>query len=155
MAEFLYHKFTPIQKLLILWQTRSLGSKIDTLMLLFPVLVYLGRPDLDAQLKRAKALIDKMIKPNNLALKIFSRVMMRVGEYAKDEKTYMQDRDRAFDAVVGDIQLYAIVLDMLGDKGYETQRDILRSVIQKAYDEAYHISKENKRILEYQEQAFR
>lgn len=148
-------KFTYLQKFLIKWQTRSLGSKIDILMLILPVLVYVGRPHLDEQLKQAKMIIDKTIKPANLALKVFDRVMICVSEYIKDEKLYMQDRERAFNAVVQDIQFYSIVLDMLKNDGYETQRDIIRSVVQKAYDEEYLISKKNKRILEYQEQAFK
>lgn len=148
-------KFTSLEKLLIKWQTRSLGSRIDTLMLVLSVLVYMGRPHLQSQLDLAKGIIYRAIKPANLALKILERVKLTVIEYTKDEKLYMQDREKAFEAVVSDIQLYSIILDMLKDKGYETQREIIESVIQKAYDEAYTISEENKRILEYQEQAFK
>lgn len=148
-------KFTSLEKFLIKWQTRSLGSKIDTLMLVLSVLVYIGRPHLQNQLDIAKDIIYKGVKPANLALKVLERIKIRVGEYTKDEKFYMQDRDKAFEAVVLDIQLYSVVFDMLKDKGYETQRDIIKSVIQKAYDETYTISKENKRILEYQEKAFK
>lgn len=148
-------KFTSLEKFLIKWQTRSLGSKIDTLMLVLSVLVYIGRPHLQNQLDIAKEIIYKGIKPTNLALKVLERIKIRVSEYTKDEKFYMQDREKAFEAVVLDIQLYSVVLDMLKDKGYETQRDIIKSVIQKAYDETYVISKENKRILEYQEKAFK
>ncbi|PAF43612.1 hypothetical protein [Helicobacter sp. 11S02596-1] len=148
-------RFTYLQKFLIKWQTRSLGAKIDTLMLILPVLVYVGRPNLDGQFQHAKAVIDRIVKPTNLALKVFDRVKVAVSEYIHDEKIYMQDRERAFDAIVEDIQFYSIVLDMLQDKGCETQRDIIHSVVQKAYDEEYAINRENKRILEYQEQAFR
>ncbi|MDO7252638.1 hypothetical protein [Helicobacter cappadocius] len=148
-------KFTYLQKLLIKWQTRSLGPKIDTLMLVLSVLVYMGRPNLEAQFEQARIIISKMVKPSNLASKIFDRIVICVSDYARDEKLYMQDRDRAFNAVVQDIQFYSIVLDILKDKGYETQRDIIRSVIQKAYDEEYIISNENKRMLEYQERTFR
>ncbi|WP_095294436.1 hypothetical protein [Helicobacter sp. 13S00482-2] len=148
-------KFTYLQKFLIKWQTRSLGSKIDTLMLLLSVLVYMGRPNIEAQLEQARIIINKMVKPSNLASKVFDRIVIWITEYAKDEKLYMQDRDRAFNAVVQDIQFYSIVLDILKDKSYQTQRDIIRSVIQKAYDEEYTIAPESKRILEYQEQAFR
>lgn len=148
-------KFTYLQRFLIKWQTRSLGSRIDTLMLIVSVLVYMGRPNIEAQLEQARIIINKMIKPLNLASKVFDRVVIWVDEYAKDEKLYMQHRDRAFNAVVQDIQFYSIVLDILKDKGYETQRDIIRSVIQKAYDEEFTISRDNKRMLEYQEQTFR
>ncbi|PAF42652.1 hypothetical protein [Helicobacter sp. 11S03491-1] len=147
--------FTYLQKFLIKWQTRSLGSKVDTLMIMLPVLVYMGRPHLENQLKQAKIIINKNIKPSNLAAKVFDRVVICVSEYAKDEKLYMQDRDKSFEIIVQDIQYYSIVLDMLKDSSYETQRDIIRSVVQKAYDEEYVISKENKRILEYQEHAFK
>lgn len=148
-------KFTYLQRFLIKWQTRSLGSKIDTLMLIVSVLVYMGRPNIEAQLEQARIIINKMVKPPNLASKVFDRIVIWVDEYAKDERLYMQHRDRAFNAVVQDIQFYSIVLDILKDKGYETQRDIIRSVIQKAYDEEFTISRDNKRMLEYQEQAFR
>lgn len=148
-------KFTYLQRFLIKWQTRSLGSRIDTLMLIVSVLVYMGRPNIEAQLEQARIIINKMIKPLNLASKVFDRVVIWVDEYAKDEKLYMQHRDRAFNAVVQDIQFYSIVLDILKDKGYETQKDIIRSVIQKAYDEEFTISRDNKRMLEYQEQTFR
>lgn len=115
----------------------------------------MGRPNIEAQLEQARIIINKMIKPLNLASKVFDRIVIWVDEYAKDERLYMQHRDRAFNAVVQDIQFYSIVLDILKDKGYETQRDIIRSVIQKAYDEEFTISRDNKRMLEYQEQTFR
>ncbi|WP_095269458.1 hypothetical protein [Helicobacter sp. 13S00477-4] len=148
-------QFSYIEKFLIKWQTRSLGTKIDTTIIILSVLVYIGRPDLEGQLDRAKGIVKNIIKPQNLALKIFDRIMIRVLEYTKDEKIYMQDRDKALNAIVQDIQFYSIVLDMLDGKGCDTQRDIIRSVVQKTYDEEYCISAENKRILEYQEQAFR
>lgn len=147
--------FSWIEKLLIKWQTRSLGQKIHTLMLILSVLVYMGRPNFDERFKQSKSIINKMVKLSNLASKVYDRVVILVSEYAKDEKIYMQNRDKAIKAIVEDIQLYGIVLDMLKDKKYDIQREMINARVQKVYDDTYKISNENKRILEYQEQNFK
>ena len=58
---------------------------------------------------------------------------------------------KVFEEIVRDIQLYGIVLDMLQGEKDISKLQLVRSVVQKSYDDEYQLTKEAKRILEAQE----
>ncbi len=144
-------KFSRIQKFIIRWKTRSLGEDIDVVILVLSVLVYMGRANIQKQLDKSKEVIDKKFKAPNMAHMIFERVVVEVAEFTNSESEYIKQRDKAFSEITQDIQLYLLVIEMLGDVENASNLNIVESVIQKAYDEKYSLTLESKRILESQE----
>ncbi|OBV28775.1 hypothetical protein BKN38_00090 [Helicobacter sp. CLO-3] len=143
--------FSRIQKFIIRWKTRSLGADIDALILIVSVLVYMGRNEMTEQLEIAKQIINNRVKQTGMAHVVYERVEVEVAEYLSNEGLYIRARDRMFEEITHDIQLYGIALDMLQGEKNASKLQIVRSVVQKAYDEEYTINKESKRLLESQE----
>lgn len=144
-------RFSRIQKFIVRWKTRSLGSDVDALILVMSVLIYMGRNDLEERFACAKEIINTRFKQPGIGAVIYERIEVEVAEFLANEALYIRARDKVFEEIVRDIQLYGIVLDMLqGDKD-ASKLQLMRSVVQKSYDDEYQLNKEAKRLLEAQE----
>lgn len=146
-----YRKFSFVETIIIRWKTRSLGADIDALILIVSVLVYMGRSTLEQQLERAREIIQERVRLNTMAHIIFERAQLEIARYMADEELYIKARNKMFEEIIHNIQLYGIVLDMLPDEANASKLRIVRSVIQKAYDEEFMLNSEAKRLLEAQE----
>ncbi|WP_304207522.1 hypothetical protein [Helicobacter canis] len=146
-----YRKFSFVETIIIRWKTRSLGADIDALILIVSVLVYMGRNALEQQLERAREIIQERVRLNAMAHIIFERAQVEIARYMADEELYIKARNKMFEEIIHNIQLYGIVLDMLPGEANASKLQIVRSVIQKAYDEEFMLNSEAKRLLEAQE----
>lgn len=150
-AQLEYKKFSFIEAYIIRWKTRSLGADIDALILIVSVLAYMGCNDLGQQLERAREIIEERVRLNTMRHIIFDRVQVELARYMADEEMYIKARNKMFEEITHNIQLYGIVLDMLPGQANASKLQIVRSVIQKAYDEEFMLNGEAKRLLEAQE----
>lgn len=146
-----YRRFSSFETFLIRWKTRSLGTHIDALILILSVLVYMGRSELETQLSRAREIIYSRVRLGTAAQIVYERVEVELAQYMQNEELYIKARNRMFEVIISDIQLYGIALDMLQDERDSHKLQIVRSVVQKAYDEQFSLDKEAKRLLEAQE----
>lgn len=146
-----YRKFSFVETIIIRWKTRSLGADIDALILIVSVLVYMGRNALEQQLERAREIIEERVRLNAMRHIIFERAQVEIARYMADEELYIKARNKMFEEIIHNIQLYGIVLDMLPGEANASKLQIVRSVIQKAYDEEFVLNSEAKRLLEAQE----
>lgn len=151
--------FSKIQRFIIRWKSRSLGPDIDSIITVLSVLIYMGKSDkkednMDKQLGIAKHILYDRLKLGGIASFVLERVIVEVGEFIDDESKYIRAREKAFDEFVQNIQLYSFALDMLEGEENASKLEMLRSVIQKSYDETYSLKKESKRILQVQESRF-
>ena len=144
-------RFSRIQKFIIRWKTRSLGSDVDAFILVMSVLIYMGRSDLEERFERAKEIINTRFKQFNMGFALYERIEVEVAEFLANEALYIRARYKVFEEIVRDIQLYGIVLDMLQGEKDISKLQLVRSVVQKSYDDEYQLTKEAKRILEAQE----
>ncbi|WP_104751261.1 hypothetical protein [Helicobacter salomonis] len=144
-----FYQLSKIKKWLIQWQTRHLGKKLNAQVLIFGVLIFSNQNDLDSQLEKLKTYLSQKL-PSRLASKVFARVLLHVTHYGLDEDLYLKDRARVFELLVGNIQLYGLVLDIWDEPLYANQRDILKIAVQNAYDKRYHLDTQNQRALAYQ-----
>lgn len=146
-----YRKFSSFETFLIRWKTRSLGTQIDALILILSVLVYMGRNELQEQLEHAKAIIYSRVRLGAMAQIIYERVEVELAQYMQNEELYIKARNKMFEVIISDIQLYGIALELLQGEQNAHKLQIVRSVVQKAYDEQFSLDKEAKRLLEAQE----
>lgn len=154
--------FSKIQRFIIRWKSRSLGPDIDSIITVLSVLIYMGKSDkkedneynMDRQLGIAKHILYDRLKLGGIASFVLERVIVEVGEFIDDESKYIRAREKAFDEFVQNIQLYSFALDMLEGEENASKLEMLRSVIQKSYDDTYSLKKESKRILQVQESRF-
>lgn len=154
--------FSKIQRFIIRWKSRSLGPDIDSIITVLSVLIYMGKSDkkedneynMDRQLGIAKHILYDRLKLGGIASFVLERVIVEVGEFIDDEGKYIRAREKAFDEFVQNIQLYSFALDMLEGEENASKLEMLRSVIQKSYDDTYSLKKESKRILQVQESRF-
>jgi len=143
-------KFSAIKAYIIRWQTRLLGKDIDRLILLLAVLVFMERANLEEALKRVRKIINKRINTQHIIDIVFQRILLEASQFNTNENLYAKKRDKVLSYMVDDIQLYGVVLDMFNQKE-SSMRDIIKSVVQKDYDEKFTLSKEQQFLLESQE----
>ena len=82
---------------------------------------------------------------------IYERVEVELAQYMQNEELYIKARNKMFEVIISDIQLYGIALDLLQGEQNAHKLQIVRSVVQKAYDEQFILDKEARRLLEAQE----
>ena len=76
---------------------------------------------------------------------------MRLLKYKNDEKYYIQDRSKAFDIVLQNIQLYSVVIDILDDPMFAHLLQAFDERIKEGYDKEYTLNADGKRVLSFQE----
>lgn len=142
------YKYSFIDRIFIKLQTRALGSRIERLFTLLPALINSNTRDKSKSMQSTKTYLLDNITPKNLALKVYDRVILRLLDYKNDNNLFIQDRQKAFDILTQDIQLYGLVERILGDEG---QIEIFEEIIKKQFDEDYKLDDEGKNILRFQE----
>lgn len=142
------YKYSFIDRIFIKLQTRALGSRIERLFTLLPALINSNPNDKNKSMQSAKTYLLDNITPKNLALKVYDRVILRLLDYKKDNNLFIQDRQKAFDILIQDIQLYGLVERILGDEG---QIEMFEEIIKKQFDEDYKLDDEGRNILRFQE----
>lgn len=142
------YKYSFIDRIFIKLQTRALGGRIERLFILLPALINSNPHDKSKSMEASKSYLLETITPKNLALKVYDRVILRLFDYKRDNNLFIQDRQRAFDILVQDIQLYALVERILGDGA---QLEMFEEIIKNQFDEDYKLDDEGRNILRFQE----
>ena len=145
-------KYDLLNRILIKLQTRALGTMYERLFIIIPVLIYMNNME-ETLIIKTKEFLLKTIKPNNLAIKVYDRVIVKLIDYKKDGNYFTQDKQRSFEIFNQNIQLYSIVEDILDDNFKDSRRFFI-SNIRKRYDESYKINNTTKKLLEFQEKHY-
>ncbi|MFP6190686.1 hypothetical protein ACLGC1_00410 [Helicobacter pylori] len=145
-------KMSYFMRLLIKWRTRSLSHKMMTLVQILSILALASKAseDLEEQLKKIKDYIYRTLNAK-IAPDVYNRVLILVNEYCANEELFDKESVKISDLLIQDIQLYALVDEMLTEDKYQVQHTILKGIIKRKYDEAYSLNSEDRILLEYQE----
>lgn len=144
--------FSRIKRFIIKWETRSLGADIDRLIAILPCVIYADKARIDILLARTQEGLKKYLKQNTYMLsRILDRIIIRLLKYKNDEKYYIQDRSKAFDIVLQNIQLYSVVIDILDDPMFAHLLQAFDERIKEGYDKEYTLNADGKRVLSFQE----
>lgn len=144
------YKYSFIDRIFIKLQTRALGAEYERLFIVLPVLIFMNTNNQERVLANAKRYLLDNVKPKNLALKIYDRVMLRLFSYKRDNTSYIQDRNKAFAIFKQHIQLFGIV-DKILDESCADVREMLEDIVRKQYDETYNIKDHALNLLKFQE----
>ncbi|WQY48253.1 hypothetical protein KVL33_00480 [Helicobacter pylori] len=145
-------KMSYFMRFLIKWRTRSLSHKMMTLVQILSILALASKAseDLEEQLKKIKDYIYRTLNAK-IASDVYNRVLILVNEYCANEELFDKESVKISDLLIQDIQLYALVDEMLKEYKYQVQHTILKGIIKRKYDEAYSLNSEDRILLEYQE----
>ena len=140
-----------IDKLLLKWETRSLGVNVDRLMLILPCVIYMDKVRIAELLDRAKIALQKFLNNPYAIPKVLNRISLRLSEYQQDENLYLQDRSRLFDILLQNIQLYVVIIDIFSLPSERHLLDSLEVILSERFDKQYTLNAEGKRLLSFQE----
>ncbi|WP_199919475.1 hypothetical protein [Helicobacter enhydrae] len=140
------------EALFIKWRTRALGTEVDRLIFLLPILICIGSENSEQCLKNARKIVFAQIRSKYLANLVFKRILMKVKKYLKNEEAFKENRQKAYEIIVQNIQMFGIVLDVL--EGVDLELARITMIVKKAYEEEFSLPVETKRLLEYQERRY-
>lgn len=138
---------------LIKWQTRALGSRLDKMIIVLPILVCIGiNEDLDKTISNVRRIVLSRIRSKRTALMVFRRIMFKAKKYLDHQDAFHESKQKVYEMITQNIQMFSLVLDALD--GVETELERLRLIIKKNYEETFEMTLETKRLLEYQEKRY-
>lgn len=137
-----------IERLWLKFEARSADKHTEHVVMLLPVLLFMQKSQLETLLDELPKILSLYLKPH-LVQRVFRHIIIKLQEYTKHEQLFLQERQKAFECLAENIQLYAIVLDMFADK--LDSLALIESAVRKEFDETYKLSKKNLRLLAYQE----
>ena len=152
-AFFDFYKYSYIDRILIRIQTRALGVKFERLFIIIPVLIYMNNTDRQKLISNAKEYLFDTIKPKHLATLVYDRIILQLLAYEDDEDLYDHDKNKPFDILRQNIQLY-LVIDAILDDDFIEQKEEIKNIIKEEYDKAYSMSNHSSNLLRFQEQHF-
>lgn len=138
---------------LIKWQTRSLGAKLDKLITLLPVFVRIGaNEDLERCIQNTRRIVFTHARSKRVALMVFRRIMFKAKKYFENEESFYEAKQRAYEMITQNIQMFSLVMDVLDGIDRELGRSTM--IVKKNYEESFELPAETKRLLMYQERRY-
>ncbi len=139
-----------LEKLWLKIEARSMDKNTEGIVLLLPVLLFMQKEQLESLLDELPKILSSYLKPH-LVQRVFAHIVLKLKEYTKNEQLFIQERQRAFECLAENIQLYAIVLDMFDSNKSPDSLDLIEQIVRKKFDKDYQLDKKNLRLLHYQE----
>lgn len=138
------------ERFFIKWQTRSLGNKLDKMILILPVIVCVGaNENLDKTIQNLKKFLSCHIRSRRIKAMVFKRIMFKVKRYLDNQELLYDAKQKVCEMITQNIQIFSLVLDILD--GLDRELGRMSMIVKKNYEENYEINAETKRLLEYQE----
>lgn len=142
-----------LERTLIKWQTRALGTKLDKMIILLPVFVRIGADeDLDKCIQNVRRIVFTHVRSKRVAIMVFRRIMFKAKKYFDNKESFYEAKQRAYEVITQNIQMFSLVMDVLDGIDRELGRSVV--IIKKAYEESFEMSAETRRLLEYQERRY-
>lgn len=133
-------------------ESRSMDSKSEQILQIIPVVLFMQKDKLATLLDSLQDILKPYLKAH-LIQRIFDYTILKLKAFSKNEYLFMNERDKAFDVLVQDIQLYALVVDLcsVGESKNEAVLESIESVVRKKFDKEHTLNKKSKRLLFFQE----
>lgn len=128
-------KLNFFERLVLYWETRDLGKRNEDLITLISVAIFFDRTVYPEELDMAERILERYIKSSGKRETVMERIKMRLQEYIDDYLKFLMDRERAFDILTDNIQLYSAMRDIFEADGKlsEIEKEA-EEVIRKEYD---------------------
>lgn len=143
------YKFGFFERLWLKIELQSADKNTERLLILLPVLLYMRKDHLESLLKVLPQILKSYLQPH-LIQRVFSRVVIKLQEYSKNNKLFIQERQKAFECLSQNIQLYTLATDLFGAEHQQTLR-LIEQIVRKRFDKDYQLDSTNLRLLAYQE----
>lgn len=143
------YKFGFFERLWLKIELQSADKNTERLLILLPVLLYMRKDHLESLLKVLPQILKSYLQPH-LIQRVFSRVVIKLQEYNKNNKLFIQERQKAFECLSQNIQLYALATDLFDAEHQQTLR-LIEQIVRKRFDKDYQLDSTNLRLLAYQE----
>lgn len=137
----------------IKWQTRSLGSKLDKMIILLPVFVKIGaNENLERTIQNIRKIVFTHVRSRRIAVMVFRRIMFKAKKFFENEESFYEAKQRAYEMITQNIQMFSLVMDALDGIDRELGRSMM--IVKKNYEESFELPAETKRLLRYQEKRY-
>ncbi|RDU59854.1 hypothetical protein [Helicobacter marmotae] len=143
-----YH-YSPLKRLWLKLEARSSDKNTENIASITPVLLFMQKDHIESLLDELPKILTPYLKPH-LIQSVFNYSVLKLKKYSKDEQLFIQERHKALECIATNIQLYGLVIDLLKDESQDS-KDMIEQIVRKKYDKDYQLSKENLRLLTYQE----
>ncbi|WP_027326686.1 hypothetical protein [Helicobacter pametensis] len=142
-----------LERTLIKWQTRALGPKFEKMIILLPVFVRIGgNENLERCVQNVRRIIFTHIKSRRVAVMVFRRIMFRAKKYYDNEESFYEAKQKVYEMITQNIQMFSLVLDALEGIDRELGRSMM--IVKRNYEEAFEMTSETRRLLKYQERRY-
>lgn len=147
------YQLSVLEYALIKWQTRALGSRLDKMIIVLPILVCIGaNEDLEKTISNTRRIVFSHIRSRRTALMVFRRIMFKAKKYLDHQDLLNEAKQKAYDMITQNIQMFSLVLDALD--GIDRELERFSMIVKKNYEESFEMPLETKRLLEYQEKRY-
>lgn len=100
------------KKLIIDFKFHHISSKLQELVKILSVSIFLDREIHQAELKTARELLENFTEDRELIEIMFEKIELNLDRYIEDEWEFIKDKEEIVKAVIEDIQLYQFVIQI-------------------------------------------
>lgn len=144
------YQYSFLERLWLKLEARSADKNTERIVMLLPVLLFMQKEQLETLLDELPKFLSSYLKPH-LVQRVFAHIVLKLKEYTKNEQLFLQEKQKAFECLAENIQLYAIVLDVVDSTKNPDSLEFIEQIVRKKFDEDYQLDKKNLRFLKYQE----
>ena len=121
-----------LEKCSIHWKTKNYGLRIKHIALMLSVAIYMNKNIYEEELRSARKYLHTIFKDEVDVDNIMQYVLMRLKDYQNDESLWLKDRQKAFNLIIKDEELYACMGDIFNaDESFDESEQIFEEALKR------------------------
>lgn len=119
-------------KCYIHWKTRNYGHKMEYISLLLSVAIYMNKKIYEEELQSAHKYLFNLLKDKDDVENIMEYIKMKLASYQEDNSAWLQDRQRAFNLILEDEELYGCMTDIFNsDDSFDESEELFEEALKR------------------------
>lgn len=128
-------KLNLLERFALFWETRGLGRRVEDLIDLMAVSIFFDRAIYPQELQVAEDKLTILLENERDVQHVMERIRVRLNHYIKHPHDFLIDREKVFELISEDIQLYGVMRDIFEADGFLSSiEEEAEDVIRKQYD---------------------
>ena len=119
-------------KCYIHWKTRDYGKRIEHISLMLSVAIYMNKKIYEEELKSAAEYLFTLLNNENDVNNVMEYIKMKLGSYQENDQTWIEDRQRAFNLIIHDENLYGCMRDIFNsDNSFDENEKLFEETLKR------------------------
>jgi len=121
-----------LEKCYVYWKTKNYGLKIEHIALLLSVAIFMNHKIYEEELESARKYLLSLLKDEGDVENVMEFIQMKLLTYQKDRQAWLEEKEKAFNLIVNDEELYGFMIDVFhSDESFSEDEQLFEATLKR------------------------